>query len=114
MVIVVQHADEHLLKHAGPFPFLKAPVARRAGAELARDRAPLTAGAEPIDDAAEHGTIVIARPSAVRFRWLGWQQQLQHLPERLGNRTESLVHAALPPHTRDQRLNSSPGFETGS
>lgn len=114
MIIVAEHADEHLLKHALALPFLKAPVARRAGAELARDRTPLTPGAEAIDDAAEHGTIVVARASAVWFRGLGRQQQLQHLPERLGNRTESLVHAALPPHTRDQRLTSSTGFETGS
>lgn len=74
MIVVVQHTDERLLKYALPLPLLESAVTGLPRPELTRDRAPLTAGAQSIDDPAEDGAVIVSGATTVRFRALAGQE----------------------------------------
>src|SRR5437667_2112738 len=87
-VVIDQHQQPGLLKHPGLGPLLEAPPdGRFRGVVLTRNRPPLTARAQNIDDAIENPTIRHRR-TARRARGVFWSEQrrnqtpqiIRHMP----------------------------------
>jgi hypothetical protein len=82
----------HHLEDAGLGPLGEASVARAATTELRRDRLPLAAGAQTIEDAAHCATIREPRTSAFGAPSTPREPNLDAIPQLVGDFGEARLH----------------------
>src|SRR3990167_9500019 len=81
LVVVTEQLGVDPLERTVTSPLLKSQMARRARAEVARQRLPLTAGLQAVHDASHHNAIGDSRSSAKRIVRLGWKQRGDPVPQ---------------------------------
>ena len=86
------------LKDARPDPGLETKVTGAAGAVLARDHLPLTAGAENIQNTIEHDAVRTTGPAIGPGRFVGRQDGFDQIPQAIRNLAESIPLLAFLTH----------------